>query len=68
VSRYFTRAPRAGKPLYIETPLWHDAPDALLPHIDVPEHESSFTGLLDDKGEEIWRAPRPVGFGRDKEW
>ena len=40
----------------------------LLPSLDVPEHEDAFTGLLDSRGEEIWRAPRPVGFGRDREW
>jgi len=26
------------------------------------------TGLLDKNGNEIWRAPNPVGFGRDGEW
>jgi hypothetical protein len=40
----------------------------MLPSLEVPEHEEAFTGLLDAVGNEIWRQPRPVGFGRDKEW
>jgi hypothetical protein len=40
----------------------------LLPSLDVPEHEPAWTGLVDAKGEPIFRYPRPVGFGRDKEW
>ena len=64
MSRYFTRA---AKPLYVETPLWNDS-DPLLPGISVADHTPSFTGLLDAKGEEIWRAPNPMGFGRDREW
>lgn len=40
----------------------------LLPSIDAPEHVEVFTGLLDSRGDEIWRQPRPAGFGREKEW
>ena len=58
--RYFTRSKPKSFDIDDDTPL--------IPNIDVPEHEPSFTGLLDSKGDEIWRAPRPVGFGRDKEW
>jgi len=58
--RYFTRSRKVRAEWDDDVPL--------LPCIDVPEHEDSFTGLLDSRGEEIWRAPRPVGFGRDKEW
>lgn len=36
--------------------------------VEVPEHEPVFTGLLDADGGEIWREPRPIGFGRDSEW
>jgi hypothetical protein len=60
--RYFSR-PRAIKPRCD----WDDDVP-LIPSIDVPEHEERFTGLLDGRGEEIWCAPRPIGFGRDKEW
>ena len=35
---------------------------------DVPDHEATFTGPLDHTGGEIWREPRPIGFGRDDEW
>jgi hypothetical protein len=42
--------------------------DTLLPHLTVDDHEAVFTGLLDAKGEEIWRTPNPMGFGRDGEW
>ena len=45
-----------------------DYDDPMLPHLGVPDHTEAFTGLLDAHGEEIWRQPRPVGFGRDKEW
>lgn len=40
----------------------------LVPSLDVPDHEATFTGLLDADGDEIWREPRPVGFGRDNDW
>jgi hypothetical protein len=39
--------------------------DPLLPGVTVSDHEPVFTGLLDSKGEEIWRAPREIGFGRN---
>ena len=40
----------------------------LLPSLEVSDHEAAFTGLLDERGDEIWRQPRPIGFGRDREW
>jgi hypothetical protein len=66
MARYFTR-PTAGKPVYIETPLWGDV-EPHRPHLSVDDHEPTFTGLLDTKGEEIWRAPNPMGFGHDGDW
>jgi hypothetical protein len=60
---YFSR-PKAQRPRAD----WLDDERPLVPNIDVPEHVEAFTGLLDSHGEEIWRAPRPVGFGRDREW
>lgn len=60
MSRYFRR-PRCNKPLFVETPLWEDA-EPMRYSTDVPEHEATFTGLLDKSGEEIWRAPNPMGF------
>lgn len=64
MSRYFTRA---AKPLYVETPLWPDS-QPLVPGVQVADHEAAFTGLLDAKGEEIWRQPNPMGFGKDRDW
>jgi hypothetical protein len=59
--RYTTRSvrPRAD---------WMDDDSPLVPNLSVDDHEAVFTGLLDDKGEEIWRCPNPMGFGRDDEW
>lgn len=61
MSRYFVRA---GKPLYVETPLWEDV-EPNRPSLAVPDHEPSFTGLLDAHGEPIFRGPNPMGFLAD---
>ena len=66
MSRYFTR-PRAGKPLFVETPLWDDA-EPHRPSITVTDHLPVDTGLVNTRGEPIMRSPRPIGFGRDGEW
>jgi hypothetical protein len=55
----------AYEPLQVED-TWYADPG--IPHIDVPEHKASFTGILDARGEEIWRGPNPMGFGRHGEW
>lgn len=60
--RYSTRA--MGKPLFVETPLWDDA-EPHRPHLDVPDHEPSFTGLYDVRGDAIYREPNPMGFCAD---
>lgn len=62
MSRYFTRA--RGP---VRADWWYDN-GPLLPNMDVPEHIDTDTGLVDSNGETIWRAPNPVGFGRDSEW
>jgi len=36
--------------------------------VSVCDHEAVYTGLLDADGDEIWREPNPIGFGRDGEW
>lgn len=65
MSRYFTRRAPVRATLYVENEHYGRAQS----HVpDVPDHEPSFTGLLDASGEEIWRAPRAVGFGRRDEW
>jgi hypothetical protein len=57
--RYFSRnKQRAG---------WGDD-TPMLPPLSVPEHEPIDTGLLDMAGYSIFRAPRPIGFGRMEEW
>jgi hypothetical protein len=60
VSRY-TRRPRAVDDFIADEP-------PLLPSLSVDDHLAVFTGLLDAEGEEIWRTPNPMGFGRDAEW
>lgn len=34
----------------------------------VCDHEAVDTGLIDQDGNMILRAPNPMGFGRDDEW
>ena len=62
MARYYTR-PKA----------WVEDEDAWDAHVSdhiptVSDHEPTDTGLLDANGEAIWRAPNPVGFGKDDEW
>lgn len=40
----------------------------MIPDLSVPDHEPTDTGLINLNGETIWRAPNPIGFGRDDEW
>lgn len=60
--RYVTRPSANGwvDDCVIETPM--------LPSLEACDFEPTFTGLLDADGDEIWRAPNPIGFGRDEEW
>lgn len=62
MARYFTKAvsPRADDDYWPEPPL--------ITSIVVCDHEAVDTGLLDASGNTVWRAPTPVGFGRDDEW
>jgi len=63
--RYVTRA---TKPLYVETPLWDDQRDPLVPCLSVDGEKQVDTGLIDASGYPIFRLPPPIGFGRDEEW
>lgn len=66
MSRYFTKRaspPRAA--LFVEND-HYGKPQDIMPTVD--DHEPTFTGLLDADGGEIWRAPRPIGFGKDEDW
>ena len=62
MGRYTTRSPRSNGDDWAET----DNP--LLLSLAVDDHVAVFTGILDGKGEEIWRSPNPIGFGRNEEW
>lgn len=63
MSRYFSKRPRAegwcGDDIY---------EGDHCPELTVDEHVAVDTGLLDADGNSIWRAPNPLGFGRDSEW
>lgn len=64
--RYFAKRPRsegwAGDDLY------DDERGSLQPDITVDDHVAVDTGLIDADGNSIFRAPNPIGFGRDDEW
>lgn len=66
MSRYFVKRPRAEG--WCGDDLFDDERGGFTPPITVDEHVATDTGLLDVDGNEIWRAPNPVGFGRDEEW
>jgi hypothetical protein len=56
MSRYFTRARK------VRCAPEGDYNDPLLPHLSVPEHVAVDTGLIDQRGDPIMRAPEPCGF------
>jgi hypothetical protein len=58
--RYFTTRPRAA--LWVEDEHYSDPIRPGTPTVD--DHVATDTGLLDHFGNTIWRAPRPMGFGR----
>lgn len=61
MSRYFTRPQlKAAAPCS----RWYDD-EPLLPALTVDDHEAVPTGLVDRHGDPIYRAPNPMGFGRD---
>lgn len=62
--RYFSQRRKA---IWVEDEDAWDAP--VCEHIPtVSDHEPVDTGLLDADGNTIWRAPNPIGFGKDEEW
>lgn len=42
--------------------------EPMIPVVCAPESVPVATGLFDARGNEIWRLPNPMGFGRDEEW
>ena len=65
MSRYFIKRQQPRATLYVEND-HYGRPQSHTP--DVDEHVPTFTGLLDATGQEIWREPRAIGFGRRDEW
>lgn len=66
MSRYFVKRPRAEG--WCGDDLFDDERGGFTPSITVDEHVAIDTGIMDADGNSIWRAPNPVGFGRDEEW
>lgn len=60
--RYFAKPARS----FDDDEYWPEP--SLITSIDVCDHVAVDTGLLDADGNSIFRAPNPVGFGRDDEW
>lgn len=56
----------ASRPRALEG--WYDEDLPLLPHLEVSGPHDVDTGLVDVKGEPIYRLAIPIGFGRDTEW
>lgn len=65
MSRYLRRSPQAR--LYVEDHIF-DEESPMVPHLSVDDHEPVDTGLLWSDGSPVFRAPNPIGFGRDDEW
>ncbi len=67
MSRYFSR-PKVNGNSRKPRADWLDEDYPLIPEITVCEHDAIDTGLVDELGDPIMRAPNPIGFGRDGEW
>jgi hypothetical protein len=67
VSRYFTRPARLAAQFSRSTRAGYDPNDwnPLVPSLEVDDHVSVDTGIIDERGDSIMRAPNPIGFGRD---
>lgn len=57
----------AGRPLYVETPLWSDM-EPRCSDLHVGGEKRVSTGLVDARENPIFRLDPPIGFGRDSEW
>lgn len=66
MSRYFAK-PTCKKSLQVAAVDWWDAPP-MISNVTVSDHDAIDTGLVDQHGDQIMRAPNPCGFGRDGEW
>lgn len=63
MSRYVAR-PRSSRPRAD----WFDDDSPMIPSLSVDGPGDVDTGLVDLAGNEIWRVPPPIGFGRCEEW
>ncbi len=52
---------------YIEDDLWFYT-SGQKDSVNVCDHLHKPTGVLNRDGQKIYKAPRPIGFGRDDEW
>jgi hypothetical protein len=68
MSRYVKRpAARPTSRLYVEDHIFPDERPGINA-VEVDSHEAADTGLLWADGSTVWRAPNPLGFGRNEEW
>lgn len=58
MTRYITRRP--VRSFWVEDETYSEPASNGLPVVS--DHVATFTGLLDAEGDEIWRAPDPIGF------
>lgn len=65
--RYFSRPTIAQSSKVRADDYWADT-SPYVTNLTVCDHEAVCTGLLDASGDEIMRAPNPIGFGKDDEW
>jgi hypothetical protein len=59
MSRYFTRPKAATRSFWVEDDCDNYSSQGVP---EVPDHVATHTGLLDANGDDIWRAPNPIGF------
>jgi hypothetical protein len=62
--RYFTRATVSKREMVRADDYCAETPPYVT-NLTVCDHEATDTGLLDQNGDPIMRAPREMGFGRD---
>jgi hypothetical protein len=68
VPRYFTQPNRPKSSDSSRGGYDPDDWNPLVPSLEVDDHIAVETGIIDERGDPIMRAPNPVGFGRDGEW
>ena len=65
MSRYIRMRPQSRA--WIEDETFRD--ERPMSHsVEVDSHEAVDTGLMWADGSTVWRAPNPIGFGKDGDW